>query len=1123
MQSMNQRHDIEELRARLEGTRGREYWRSLEALSETGEFKEFLHREFPQNASEWLDPVGRRGFLKLMGASLALAGVSACTRQPTEELVPYVRQPEELVPGKPLFYATAMPFAGAGMGLLVESHEGRPTKIEGNPDHPISRGATDLFAQAAILGLYDPDRSQTLTNLGDIRPFAAFVSAVKDMLMAQQAKGGAGFRLVTETVASPTLAAQIRELLQAYPQAKWVQWEPFGLHNAREGSRLAFGQYVEPQYAFDKADVVLSLDADFMCTGAAGIKHARAFASRRRIDGERAQINRLYAVESNPTNSGSKADHRLPLKATQIEAFARAVASQLGVAGAAGGELPEAATRWVAPLVKDLQAARGRSIVVAGDGQAPIVHALVHAMNAALGNVGMTVTYTATPEAVPSNQLAALRELVGEMNAGQIEFLLIVGANPVYTAPVDLRFTDAMQKVAVRAHVGLYEDETAAQCHWHVPETHFLEAWSDVRSADGTVTIIQPLIAPLYGGKSAHEVIAAIGPTGERSGYDVVREYWLGQTGLAGPGGATANTGQRGGAQAGAQTPAAGAGRGAAVPVPPAAPAPNAPSTPAPAGPSAPVAGPVPGRTTGSNANAIGATPAARPQGAPAEQPGANIQNPRLQGGSVEAGGAQTVDQGPATFTPTPAPSPFDAAWRRWLNEGLVPDTAFAPTTVSLRGDFASGTPAASGGQNLEVVFRPDASVYDGRFANNAWLQELPKSMTKMTWDNPALIAPATAARHNLVSGDVVELRQGGRSLQIPVWIAPGHAQDTLTLSLGYGRTRAGRAGSNIGFNVNPLRTTAAPDTLTGVELVKTGERYDLACTQDHWSLEGRNIVRVATIDNYSEDPTFAAKMEQEPITGITMYGDFKYEGYAWGMTIDQNVCTGCNSCVVACQAENNVPVVGKGQVLNGREMHWLRVDRYYTGDIDTPDTYHQPMPCQQCENAPCEVVCPVAATTHSTEGLNDMVYNRCVGTRYCSNNCPYKVRRFNFLLYQDWNTESIKLQRNPDVSVRSRGVMEKCTYCVQRINLARINAKLEDRRIRDGEILTACQAACPTDAIVFGDINDPNSQVSKLKKNPLNYGLLAELNTRPRTSYLAVVRNPNVELEPPAPRGEER
>ena len=1113
---MNERHDVEALRARLEGTRGREYWRSLEALSETAEFKEFLHREFPQNASEWLDPVGRRGFLKLMGASLALAGVSACTRQPTEELVPYVRQPEELVPGKPLFYATAMPFAGAGTGLLVESHEGRPTKIEGNPDHPVSRGATDLFAQAAILGLYDPDRSQTLTNLGDIRPFSAFVSAVKDMLMAQQAKGGAGFRLVTETVASPTLAAQIRELLQAYPQAKWVQWEPFGVHNAREGSRLAFGQYAEAQYAFDKADVVLSLDADFMCTGAAGVKHARAFASRRRIDSTRAQINRLYAVESNPTNSGSKADHRLPLRATQIEAFARAVATELGVMGVSGGQLPESATKWIAPLVKDLQAARGRSIVVAGDGQPPIVHALVHAMNSTLSNVGATVTYTATPEAVPSNQLAALRELVGEMNAGQIEFLLIIGANPVYSAPVDLKFAAAMEKVAVRAHLGLYEDETAALCHWHIPETHFLEAWSDVRSSDGTVTIIQPLIAPLYGGKSAHEVIAAIGPTGERSGYELVREYWMAQSGLAGPNGTAANTGQRGAAPAAAQN--APAPRPAAV-----APAVPAPTAPAPAPGTGAVAGPVAGRTTGSNANAIGA-PAARPQGAAAEQTGANVQNPRLQGGTLQDGGAQAAaNQGPATFSPAPAPSPFDTAWRRWLNDGFMPDTAFAPMTVSLRSDFASTAAAASAGQGLEVVFRPDPSVYDGRFANNAWLQELPKSMTKMTWDNPALIAPATAMRLNLVSGDVVELRQGGRSLRVPVWIAPGHAQDTLTLSLGYGRTRAGRAANNIGFDSNALRTSTAPDTLTGVELVKTGESYDLACTQDHWSLEGRNLVRVATIDNYSEDPTFASKMEQEPITGITMYQDFKYEGYAWGMTIDQNVCTGCNSCVVACQAENNVPVVGKGQVLNGREMHWLRVDRYYTGDIDTPDTYHQPMPCQQCENAPCEVVCPVAATTHSTEGLNDMVYNRCVGTRYCSNNCPYKVRRFNFLLYQDWNTESIKLQRNPDVSVRSRGVMEKCTYCVQRINLARINSKLEDRRIRDGEILTACQAACPTDAIVFGDINDPNSRVAQLKKNPLNYGLLAELNTRPRTSYLAVVRNPNPELEPPARRTEER
>jgi len=481
------------------------------------------------------------------------------------------------------------------------------------------------------------------------------------------------------------------------------------------------------------------------------------------------------------------------------------------------------------------------------------------------------------------------------------------------------------------------------------------------------------------------------------------------------------------------------------------------------------------------------------------------------------AGGQAAPVPPPIQAAPVPQLSPFDIEWRRWLHDGIVPNTAFTPRTVAVQGGIAS-QPPAGGGQGLEVVFRPDPAVYDGRFANNAWLQELPKPLTKLTWDNAALISPGTAARLTLISGDVVELRQGGRTLRVPVWLAPGQAPDTLTLHLGYGRVRAGRAGNGNGFNVNVLRTAGALDTLRGVELAKTGESYPLASTQDHWSLEGRNLVRVATQQQYAADPEFAARLEHQPITGLTMYGDFKYDGYRWGMAIDQNVCTGCNACVVACQAENNVPVVGKSQVLNGREMHWLRVDRYYTGDLENPDTYNQPMPCQQCETAPCEVVCPVSATVHSDEGLNDMVYNRCVGTRYCSNNCPYKVRRFNFLLYQDWDTPSLWLQRNPDVTIRSRGVMEKCTYCVQRINHARVAAKLEDRRIRDGEVLTACQAACPTEAIVFGDINDANSRVAQLKRNSLNYGLLQELNTRPRTTYLAIVRNPNLEIEPTPP-----
>ena len=1041
---MNETTDIDALRARLESARGKEYWRSLEAVAETPEFKEFLHREFPQNASEWLDPVGRRGFLKLMGASLALAGVSACTRQPTEELVPYVRQPEELVPGKPLFYATAMTFNGSGMGLLVESHEGRPTKIEGNPEHPSSRGTTDLFAQAAILGLYDPDRSQTITNLGEIRSFGSFVNAIRSVVSAQQAKQGVGIRILSETVASPTLAAQITEFLTRFPQAKWVQWEPVGRHNAREGSRLAFGDYVDAQYAVDKADVILALDADFLCTGASGLKHSREFASRRRFDGDRAQINRLYSVESSPTNTGSRADHRLPLRASEIEAFTRAVAAQLGVGGVAGGTLPDAATRWIGPLVKDLQANRGRSVVIAGDGQPAIVHALAHAMNDALGNVGATVTYTQTAEAKPMNQRAGLQELVGEMSAGRVDLLLILGSNPVYSAPVDLKFADALAKVPLRAHLGLYEDETAALCHWHIPEAHFLEMWSDVRSDDGTVSVVQPLIAPLYGGKSAHEVISALGDSGERSGYDLVREYWSKQTGVS-------------------------------MEAPPAAPAAAAPTSAAPVAPTAP--------------------------------------------------GAAATAPAPITASPVSPVSPFDREWRRWLHDGVMPNTAFAPRTIAVQANFAAQVPAAAGGQanGIEVVFRPDPSIYDGRFANNAWLQELPKALTKLTWDNAALISPATAARLNLISGDIVELTQGGRTLRIPVWLVPGHGQDLLTLNLGYGRTRAGRAANGIGFNVNALRTMAAPDVLTGVDLIKTGDTYDLASTQDHWSLEGRNLVRVGTTAQFAADPEFAKKQELQPLNGLSMYSDVKYEGYSWGMAIDQNVCNGCNACVVACQAENNVPVVGKAQVMNGREMHWLRIDRYYTGDLETPDTYHQPMLCQQCETAPCEVVCPVAATVHNSEGLNDMVYNRCVGTRYCSNNCPYKVRRFNFLLYQDWDTPSLKLQRNPDVTVRSRGVMEKCTYCVQRINHARVAAKLEDRSIRDGDVTTACEAACPTQAIVFGNINDPNSRVSKLKASPLNYGLLEELNTRPRTTYLAIVRNPNTEIEPAAAAGVER
>jgi molybdopterin-containing oxidoreductase family iron-sulfur binding subunit len=902
-----------------------------------------------------------------------------------------VRQPEEEIPGKPLFFATAMTLGGVATGLLVESHEGRPTKVEGNPDHPGSLGATDLFAQGSVLTLYDPDRSQSIVQLGEIRPWTTFVTAMKSALQGQGASKGAGLRILTETVSSPSLAAQVQQVLAAYPEAKWIQWEALPRDNARAGARLAFGDVVEAQYDFTKADVIVSLDADFLASeGPANLRSTRQFASRRRVEGTGETMNRMYVVEATSSVTGAKSDHRIPLKSSQIDAFARALAARVGVSGITG-TAPLGSDAALDAIAKDLAAHRGRSIVIAGDAQPASVHALAHAMNEALGNGGQTVTYTATPEAVPSEQLADLRALVSDMDAGRVQLLLMIGeSNPVLTAPADLKFADAMAKVAMRAHSGLFLDETATLSHWHVPGTHYLEAWSDARTIDGTVSIVQPLIQPMYGGKSPHEVLATLSETPERAGYDVVRDFWMRQ-----------------------------------------------------------------------------------PQG--------------------------STD-----------PAAFEKAWRLWLHDGLIPGTAYAPRTVRLAANLASALPMPPTLSGLEVNFRRDATVYDGRFVNNGWLQETPKPMTKLTWDNAALISPRTAEQLGVESGDVIDVRHDGRSLRVPVWITPGHALDAMTIAVGYGRTRAGRVGNGTGFNAYLLRGSSAP-YFGSAEASSTGDDYQLVSTQDHWTLEGRNVVRSAHLEEFRANPAFAGAMEHLKLDkGITLMPEYEYKGYAWGMAIDINACTGCGACMVACVAENNIPVVGKEQVSRNREMHWLRVDRYYNGGLDNPDVYFQPMPCQQCENAPCEVVCPVAATVHSDEGLNDMVYNRCVGTRYCSNNCPYKVRRFNFLLFQDWNTPQFKLQRNPDVTVRSRGIMEKCTYCVQRINAARIQSKREEREIRDGEVLTACQAVCPAEAIVFGNINDPNSRVAKLKASPLNYSALAELNTRPRTTYLAAVRNPN-------------
>ncbi len=1008
--------DPHTLRAKLAGAHGRRYWRSLEELAGAPDFDAQLARELPRFASV-LDTVDRRQFLKLMSASLALAGLGACTRQPAESVVPYVRAPEDIVPGQPLFFATAMPLGGAATGLLVESHMGRPTKVEGNPDHPASRGATDVFAQAAILQLYDPDRSPVITSAGEIRPWSAFLDALRAALDAQRASGGAGLRLLTETVTSPTLADQIHRLLAAFPSAKWHQYDPVASDGARAGIRKALGSDADAQYRFDAAEVIVSLDADFLGCGPAAVRHVRDFANKRRVAGGgtprprgargseaeaagegaaepiRGTMNRLYVVESTPSVTGGKADHRLALRASAVEDFAWALATRvMGSIGTPPPPGPEIGTHqaWIDAVARDLAAHRGTGLVIAGEQQPAAVHALAHAMNQALGNIGRTVVFTQTAAAAPVEHMASLRDLVQAIDAESVQLLLILGSNPVFTAPADLRFGAQLAKVGMRIHLGLYADETALLCHWHVPEAHFLESWSDTRASDGTVALIQPLIAPLYDGRTAHELLAACLDAPEQTSYDVVRAYW-------------------------------------------------------------------------------------RTQHAGAD---------------------------------------FEHWWRKALHDGVVPGTTFTPRAVSVKDVVPPRARASATAGEIEVVFRPDPTVLDGRFANNGWLQELPKPMTKITWENVALVSPATASRLGVASEDVVEIRYDNRSLHAPAWIMPGHANDSVTVHLGYGRQRAGRVGTGIGFDANAIRTSAAPWIASGVEIRKTGERHPIASTQEHFSMEDRHLVREATLARYREEPDFAPAEEEQPPRDLSLYPPVEYPGYAWGMAIDLNACTGCNACVIACQSENNIPVVGKDQVARGREMHWIRIDRYYEGDPASPRFYNQPVPCMQCENAPCEVVCPVGATVHSSEGLNDQVYNRCVGTKYCQNNCPYKVRRFNFYLYQDWTTESLKMARNPDVTVRSRGVMEKCTYCVQRINYARIHSQEEDRKIRDGEIVTACQQACPAEAIVFGDVNDPSSRVSRLKAEPRNYALLAALNTRPRTTYLASLRNPNPELE---------
>ena len=973
---------------------GKQYWRSLEQLADTAAFKKFVEAEFPESVEEVAGEVSRRKFLGLMGASLAFAGLVSC-RKPVEKIIPYVSAPENVIPGVPKYYATIMPLGLSNYGLLVENHEGRPTKIEGNPEHPSTRGATNALLQASILGLYDPDRSKQVRFNGYIKTWADFVAFWR----RQKARLGQGSKLavVSRSFASPSLYRAYLNFKQQYPQARWVAYESVSDENIFKGLKLATGQDLRPLYHFEKAAVILALEADFLSAESENVAAHKGFAKGRRVLKAGQKMNRLYVVENHFSLTGGMADHRLRLQSHQVGTFALALARVLKQRGLEIGlDLPATELKvdeiWLEALADDLLKNQGKSLIVAGRGQAPEVHALIFALNQALGNVGRTLEFLPLKDALLPNR-DDLKNLTQDMAEGRVETLIVIDANPAYDAPVDVNWSQAVKKVQTVVHAGLYLDETGQQAQWHLPLSHYLEAWGDGRNADGSLSVAQPMIAPLYDSGSALEFIHLLNTGLLTSGYQLLRTVW--QTIL-----------------------------------------------------------------------------------------------PSLN---------------------------FEKQWQKTLNDGVFQSAnlrAVKPSLIINKLGPKAFKIKNTSTENLELVFKPSATVFDGRFANNGWLQELPDPVTKLTWGNGLLLSPKTAAALGLQNGDVVRLSVQQNEVNLPVWIQPGHADNSATVLLGYGRTAAGKVANGVGVNVSLVRSLAGFDWTIGATITKTGQKEAMATTQDHGSMEGRPLVREATLEAYKHEPHFAREMEEHPPLK-SLWEERKYdEGYQWGMTIDLNSCSGCNACVVACQSENNIPIVGKEQVLKGREMHWIRLDRYYAGDLSDPEMVTQPMACAQCENAPCEQVCPVQATTHDAEGLNVMTYNRCIGTRYCSNNCPFKVRRFNFFNYTGGLADTLKMAMNPDVTVRSRGVMEKCTYCVQRINEAKIRAKNEGRQVGDGEIRTACQQACPAEAIVFGNINDPHSEVSKMKQVDRDYHLLSGLNLKTRTSYLARLRNPHPLIE---------
>jgi Fe-S-cluster-containing dehydrogenase component len=937
-----------------------------------------------------VDEISRRSLLQVVGASAAVAGAEACSRGPREYIVPYVNQPPEITPSVSTMYATTMSASGYGIGMVVECHEGRPTKAEGNPHHPASLGALGMFEQASILSLYDPARARMILRSGAPATWSAFLAA---------ATGRAPVGKHTHVLLEPTSAPHLVDLIERMRRRGDVVVHfdsPLARSNVWRGARLSFGRVLEPRWSFGRADVVLALDADFLSSATTPMAWTRAWAKRRQVQSPSETMSRLYIVEARMSVTGMAADERLRVQSSQVPGIAADIlAALIGQDGASvpaevqragAARAPSAYAKWVGAVARDLRAHARSSLVVAGDVQPPEVHALAHAMNQVLGGAGQTVTYAPSPIFEAGEESHGLEALTAAMDEKDVATLLIAGGDPVYTAPADLDFDRRMRQVPTTAYLGPYENHTARASGWFVPEAHGFEAWGDARAFDGSRSIAQPLIRPLIDGKTAAQLLAAWDGHPDATSRDLVREAWR-----------------------------------------------------------------------------------------------AKAQND------------------------------FDGLWQRALVTGVVENDAL--TEVDGHLDWrpiakALATPSV-GRAPLEVVYFADSKVHDGRYAENAWLQETPDPVTKLTWDNAALVSPATSSRLKIESEDVVELVVRGRKLRSPVLVVPGMADDVVGIALGYGQTTPARLSYGVGANGYLLRDSRAPWSDDAV-LHKLPGSWDLALTQQHWTMEGRPLALSRTLAEYRNNRDFAKERNETP----RFLYELKPTGpHQWGMTIDLNACTGCSACVVACIAENNIPTVGKTGVRLSREMHWLRIDRYFEGDMRAPTVVVQPILCQHCEKAPCEYVCPVNATVHSHDGLNEMVYNRCVGTRFCSNNCPYKVRRFNFFNYSADKDPQTQLAMNPDVTVRARGVMEKCTYCVQRIREVEIRARREERPIRDGEIQTACQQTCPTGAIVFGDIADPSTRVSESRQNERLYQVLHELGTLPRTRYVARVTNPNPEL----------